>query len=87
VHRHLPRSRLVLVVSPGESLDSEWDRRDSGVFVVASLLGVSRLETRLGGPPVLAAVQGCFRGAMHAIADESKTMLSRDRPNSAVYLL
>jgi hypothetical protein len=24
---------------------------------------------------------------MHAIADESKTMLSRDRPNPAVYLL
>ena len=35
---------------PDEILGSELDQRDGGVLDVAPLLGVSRLETRLGGP-------------------------------------
>jgi hypothetical protein len=66
--RHRLRSLVVLVLSPGESLDSELDRRDSGVLGVVPLLGVSHLETRLEvlgcAPPVLAAGQGYSSGAL-----------------------
>lgn len=47
VCRHLPRAWLV--VSPGESLGPELDRRDGGVSDVVPLLGASRFETLLGG--------------------------------------
>jgi hypothetical protein len=46
---------MVLVLSPGESLDSELDRRDGGVLDVVTLLRASRLETRHGGSWLLSS--------------------------------
>ena len=64
-------------VSSGESLGSELDRRDGGVFDVVSSLERHvwrhNLEVLCGAPSVLAAVLGEAPSAMYAIADESKT--------------
>jgi hypothetical protein len=91
-YRHLRRSLVVLVLSPAEILDSKLDRRDGGVLGVVSLLGVSRLETWLGCTRLLSSgAHRCprllSRGAMNAIADDSKARLPRYCLSSSVYLL
>jgi hypothetical protein len=82
----------VLVLSPGESLESEFDRRDGSVLDLVPLLGVSRLQTRFGGLRLFSSgAHRCpklfFRGAMNAMAGDSKTRLPRVCPNSAIKLL
>jgi hypothetical protein len=79
-------------MSPGESLGLEWDRRDDGgvLDVVITLLGASRLETWRGGSRLPSSgARRCpwlfFRGAMHAIIGESKTIPSWGRPSSTIY--
>jgi hypothetical protein len=70
-------------MSSGESLGLELNRRaDGGVInVVTTLLGASRLETGRGGSRLPFSDPRCcprlfFKGAMHAIDGESKTMHS-----------
>jgi hypothetical protein len=79
-------------MSLGESLNSELDRHDGGVLDVVTLLGASCLKTQRGrGGPMFpsSSAHSCPRpfskGAMHAMAGESKTTSSRSRPSSAIF--
>jgi hypothetical protein len=81
-------------MSPGKSLGMELDRHDDGIVldVVITLLGASHLETQPGDSRLPSSgARRCprlfFKGAMHAIVDESKTMPSRGRPSSTIFLL
>jgi hypothetical protein len=79
------------LLSSGESLDSELDRHDGGVLHVVILLGASCMKTWLGGSRLLSSGARCCprlvcRGAMHAMAGESKTMSSRNWPSYATFL-
>lgn len=47
----------VWLMSPGERLGPELDRRNSGVLNVVPLLGASRLETRLAAPNSIQYIQ------------------------------
>jgi hypothetical protein len=85
---------LVWLMSPGESLGLELDQRDDGsvLDVGITLLGASRLETRRGGSRLPSFdARHCprmfFRGAMHAIVGDSKTVSSWGRSSSTISLL
>jgi hypothetical protein len=70
-------------MSPGESLGLDLDRcdDDGGLDIGTTLLGASCFETRRGGSrwpssSTHRSPRMFFRGAMHAIVGETKTMSS-----------
>jgi hypothetical protein len=90
VSRHFFRPYFGREFPSDESLGPVLNRRDGDILNVIPLLGEPCLGARCGGPMLrFTNVFCCSRlileGAMHAIADESKTMTSRYQPTSTIF--